>query len=136
MDTLTLVVVLAAVSLLVVLGGGLALLRARRPRKAALPPLTEPTTAVEIPVSDLGVAVDSPETVDAAARAGIARVLIDVDVGLPRCGCRPEDAGPLADLARRFSDERIDYSLFDTGTPLDYALFRYLSDRQRLARTR
>ena len=42
----------------------------------------------------------------------------------------------IADLARRFADERIDYSLFDTGTPLDYALFRYLSDRQRLARTR
>jgi len=28
-------------------------------------------------------------------------VLVDVDVGLPRCGCRPEDAGRLADLARR-----------------------------------
>ncbi|MFM7063653.1 MAG: alanine racemase [Actinomycetes bacterium] len=46
------------------------------------------------------VAVDSPETVDAAARAG-AEVLVDVDVGLPRCGCPPEEAGPLADLARR-----------------------------------
>ncbi|MFT3855597.1 MAG: alanine racemase [Ilumatobacteraceae bacterium] len=47
------------------------------------------------------VAVDSPETVDAAAGAGIADVLIDVDIGLPRCGCPPEDAGHLADLARR-----------------------------------
>ncbi len=26
--------------------------------------------------------------------------LIDVDVGLPRCGCDPADAGRLADLAR------------------------------------
>ena len=42
----------------------------------------------------------------------------------------------IAELARRFSAERIDYSLFDTATPLDYALFRYLSDRQRLSRTR
>lgn len=45
------------------------------------------------------VAVDSPETVEAAAVAG-AEVLIDVDVGLPRCGCRPTDAGQIADLAR------------------------------------
>jgi D-threonine aldolase len=44
------------------------------------------------------VAVDSPETVAAAAPSG-AEVLIDVDVGLPRCGCLPEDAGPLAELA-------------------------------------
>jgi D-serine deaminase-like pyridoxal phosphate-dependent protein len=47
------------------------------------------------------VAVDSAETVDAAARAGLREVLIDVDVGLPRCGCAPEDAGRVADHARR-----------------------------------
>lgn len=46
------------------------------------------------------VAVDSPETVAAAAAAGIAEVLVDVNVGLPRCGCRPEEAGRIADLAR------------------------------------
>lgn len=45
------------------------------------------------------VAVDSPETVEVAAAAG-AEVLVDVDVGLPRCGCLPEEAGQLADLAR------------------------------------
>jgi D-serine deaminase-like pyridoxal phosphate-dependent protein len=33
------------------------------------------------------VAVDSPETVDAAAAGGVPEVLIDVNVGLPRCGC-------------------------------------------------
>lgn len=47
------------------------------------------------------VAVDSPETIAATARAGLAEVLIDVNVGLPRCGCDPSDAGALADLARR-----------------------------------
>jgi D-serine deaminase-like pyridoxal phosphate-dependent protein len=46
------------------------------------------------------VAVDSDETVDAAAAAGIRRVLVDVEVGLPRCGCDPADAGRLADRAR------------------------------------
>src|SRR6185436_10667227 len=46
------------------------------------------------------VAVDSPATIDAAASAGLKYVLIDVNVGLPRCGCRPSDAGHLADLAR------------------------------------
>ena len=46
------------------------------------------------------VAVDSEETVRAAAEGGVREVLVDVDVGLPRCGCRPDDAGRLADLAR------------------------------------
>lgn len=46
------------------------------------------------------VAVDSEATIDAAAHAGIRACLIDVDVGLPRCGCDPADAGRLADLAR------------------------------------
>lgn len=47
------------------------------------------------------VAVDSEATIDAAATAGIEEVLIDVNVGLPRCGCAPGDAGRLAELARR-----------------------------------
>jgi D-serine deaminase-like pyridoxal phosphate-dependent protein len=46
------------------------------------------------------LAVDSDVTVDAAARAGIREVVIDVNVGLPRCGIPPEDAGRLAELAR------------------------------------
>ena len=46
------------------------------------------------------VAVDSSETIDAAADGGVREVLIDVNVGLPRCGCRPDDAGRLAELAR------------------------------------
>lgn len=47
------------------------------------------------------LAVDSEETLEAARRGGVPEVLIDVNVGLPRCGCRPEDAGALADKARR-----------------------------------
>ncbi len=46
------------------------------------------------------VAVDSEATIAAAAAAGITSVLIDVNVGLPRCGCDPGDAGRLADRAR------------------------------------
>jgi D-threonine aldolase len=46
------------------------------------------------------VAVDSDQTIDAAARGGVQEVLIDVDVGLPRCGCDVADAGRLADRAR------------------------------------
>jgi len=50
------------------------------------------------------VAVDSDETIAAAAHAAIhgpLDVLIDVNVGLPRCGCDVTDAGRLAELARR-----------------------------------
>ncbi len=46
------------------------------------------------------VAVDSVETVDAATVAGIPEVLIDVNVGLPRCGIAPDGAGALAEYAR------------------------------------
>jgi len=47
------------------------------------------------------VAVDSDATVQAAARAGVGSVLVDVCVGMPRCGCDPADAGRLAAVARR-----------------------------------
>ena len=47
------------------------------------------------------VAVDSEATIEAAREGGVREVLIDVNVGLPRCGCAPGDAGRLADLARR-----------------------------------
>ncbi len=46
------------------------------------------------------VAVDSEATIAAAVAGGVREVLIDVAVGLPRCGCHPSDAGRLADLAR------------------------------------
>jgi D-serine deaminase-like pyridoxal phosphate-dependent protein len=47
------------------------------------------------------VAVDSEATIEAALQGGVREVLIDVNVGLPRCGCAPEQAGRLADHARR-----------------------------------
>ncbi|WP_235980037.1 alanine racemase [Rhabdothermincola sediminis] len=46
------------------------------------------------------VAVDSAETIGAAVAGGVPEVLIDVNVGLPRCGCPPESAGLLAGQAR------------------------------------
>jgi len=46
------------------------------------------------------VAVDSLQTIDAAAKGGVKEVLIDINVGLPRCGCAPENAGTLAEIAR------------------------------------
>ncbi|MDQ3757801.1 MAG: alanine racemase [Actinomycetota bacterium] len=46
------------------------------------------------------LAVDSEATIDAAVAGGVPEVLIDVNVGLPRCGCKPDDAGRLADTAR------------------------------------
>jgi len=49
------------------------------------------------------VAVDSVDTIDAVASTGISGitdVLIDVNVGLPRCGCAPRDAAELARIAQ------------------------------------
>ena len=46
------------------------------------------------------VAVDSEETVRAAVDGGVREVLVDVNVGLPRCGCPPERAGDIAAAAR------------------------------------
>jgi D-serine deaminase-like pyridoxal phosphate-dependent protein len=62
--------------------------------------LTRLTPIVQDGEARITIAVDSDETVAAAAAAGIREVLVDVDVGLPRCGCDPADAGRLADLAR------------------------------------
>ncbi len=53
-----------------------------------------------LPDARITVAVDSLETIDVAAAAGVREVLVDVDVGMPRCGCRPDEAGRLSELAR------------------------------------
>ena len=39
-------------------------------------------------------------------------------------------------LHKQFGQNRIDYAFFVTSQPLDHALFRYLSDRQRLIQVR
>lgn len=46
------------------------------------------------------VAIDSDECLAAAHKAGIRSVVIDVNVGMPRCGIDPTKAGALADSAR------------------------------------
>jgi D-threonine aldolase len=46
------------------------------------------------------VAIDSPQTIEAAVAGRVREVVIDVNVGLPRCGCQPGEAGRLADQAR------------------------------------
>jgi D-threonine aldolase len=58
------------------------------------------TPIVESGTARITVAIDSEETLAAAVAAHVPAVLVDVDVGLPRCGCDPADAGRLADLAR------------------------------------
>jgi len=47
------------------------------------------------------LAVDSKETIEAAYQSGFKNVLIDVNVGLPRCGCLIEDSPKLSDLANK-----------------------------------
>jgi uncharacterized protein (DUF58 family) len=42
----------------------------------------------------------------------------------------------VAGLGERFSANRIDYTLLNTSAPLDHALFRYLSSRDRATRMR
>jgi hypothetical protein len=37
-------------------------------------------------------------------------------------------------VRRKLAEQRIDYALIDTGTPLDHALFTYLSAREHLTR--
>jgi D-threonine aldolase len=46
------------------------------------------------------LAVDSEETVRVAVAGGVTEVVIDVNVGLPRCGVDPAKSGALGDFAR------------------------------------
>ena len=47
------------------------------------------------------VAVDSEATIIAAAEGGVKEVLIDINVGLPRCGCDISDAEMLSSFAKK-----------------------------------
>ena len=42
----------------------------------------------------------------------------------------------VAELERRFTGNRVDYTMVDTSKPLDMALFKYLAARERLSRVR
>ncbi|MEM8902282.1 MAG: alanine racemase [Actinomycetota bacterium] len=50
--------------------------------------------------ADVTVAVDSEPILDAAIAGGIRSVLVDIEVGLPRCGCDIETGERLAERAR------------------------------------
>ncbi len=39
-------------------------------------------------------------------------------------------------LAKRFTEYQVDYAVFNTSTPLDYGLFKFLSARERMIRLR
>ena len=96
MDTLTLVVVIAVAAVVVLALAGTALLR-RRPRKAALPPLTEPTTErVDTPSGD--VKVLTPEA-PAAPTGQAAPTAPTVETPEP-------SAGRLARLRSRLAGQR------------------------------
>jgi uncharacterized protein (DUF58 family) len=53
---------------------------------------------------------------------------------------REKYTGKVADhievLSKKLRSHQIDYTLLDTSTPLDFALFQYLSERQRISRVR
>jgi D-serine deaminase-like pyridoxal phosphate-dependent protein len=49
---------------------------------------------------NITVAVDSDEVLQGVVAGGVRQILIDVEVGLPRCGCDPTEAGRLAEAAR------------------------------------
>jgi hypothetical protein len=42
----------------------------------------------------------------------------------------------IAALTTKASEQRVDYTMLSTSVPLDYALFSYMSARDRLTRTR
>jgi hypothetical protein len=45
-------------------------------------------------------------------------------------------AGHIASLSRILGENRVDYAMFDTSKPLDHALFRFLSARERTRQSR
>jgi uncharacterized protein (DUF58 family) len=53
-----------------------------------------------------------------------------------RARYREQMSAHLKEMEDRFGASQIDYALFNTAMPLDYALFHFLSRRERLARVR
>lgn len=50
--------------------------------------------------ANITIAIDSNETLDAAVAGGVRSVIIDICVGMPRCGCTPTEGARLAERAR------------------------------------
>lgn len=63
-------------------------------------------------------------------------VRLPVNPSSLRDGYRQAMSSHLDELARRFRENRIDYALLDTSKPLDFALFNFLSARERMSRVR
>jgi hypothetical protein len=59
---------------------------------------------------------------------------IDQQLELEDAEVPNRDLGSL--VQRLFTGSRIDYTVLDPSKPLDYALFRYLSSREKLSRVR
>ena len=53
-----------------------------------------------------------------------------------RAQYRELEAGHVREIGRLLGESRIDYAFFDISQPLDYALFHYLSNRERTSRVR
>jgi uncharacterized protein (DUF58 family) len=53
-----------------------------------------------------------------------------------RARYREQMSAHVKEMENRFGANRIDYALFSTAMPLDYALFHFLSRRERLARVK
>jgi fused signal recognition particle receptor len=104
MDTLTLILVLAAIGLVVLVGGGLALLR--RPRKPALPPLTDTTTTeAETPSGDVKL-LPAPGSTSAPPETP-AEVPVEVPpVEVPPTEAPAPVTGRMARLRARLSGSR------------------------------
>ena len=61
---------------------------------------------------------------------------LPVNPGPLRARYRAAMDAHLNELAREFRENRIDYARHDTAQPLDFALFNFLSARERLSRVR
>lgn len=80
--------------------------------------------------------LDLPEGESTTYRDMESGELIPVIPGRVREGYRAQVTAHVATLQERFTAERVDYLLLDTSKPLDHALFRYLTIRERKARKR
>ena len=62
--------------------------------------------------------------------------IVDLSPGRIRAAYREAVEAHVAALRRGLGRRGIDYQLIDTATPLDFALFRYLAERERRRRIR
>jgi len=80
--------------------------------------------------------LDLPEGASTTYRDMESGEVIPVIPGRLREGYRAQVESHVATLRERVTAERVDYLLLDTSEPLDHALFRYLTIRERKSRKR